>query len=159
MEYIVENVPYIGQKDGATCWNAAYRMMLKWKSKDESAADRLPNDAQMRERGILDQEFAACRGAVGLISSTYTGFQTADDIKSKLESYGPIWVSGDYCEGKYKHIVILRGVRDPFIGDAEVYLNDPYSAFRYGLAKPRWMPLKTFVSKLNKVPYACQHWF
>ncbi|MCC6366100.1 MAG: C39 family peptidase [Bryobacterales bacterium] len=157
MEYIIE-VPYIAQETNATCWNAAYKMMLKYKNKPVSAADSLPNDAQMRERGILDPEFPVCRGALGLSSSTYKGFATVDDIKYKLETYGPIWVSGNYCEGRYKHIVVLRGVRDPWIGDAEVCVNDPYSGFRYGLIKPRWIALDTFVKKMNSAAFSCQHW-
>lgn len=158
MEYIVQNVPYIAQPTGATCWNAAYKMMLKYRGKSESLADSLPNDALMRERGILDREFALCRQNLGLSSSTHTGFQTVDAIKTKLEMYGPIWVSGDYCEGRYKHILILRGIKDPLIGDAEVYVNDPYSGFRYGLIQPRWLNFKRFVERMNKVPFACQHW-
>jgi hypothetical protein len=158
MEYIVPDVPYIGQPDEATCWNAAYKMMLKYKGKNVTTADSLPNDKMMRERGILDGEFLACRSALGLCSSTYKGFQTVEDIASKLKSYGPIWVSGRYCDGKYKHIVVLRGIKDPLFGDAEVYLNDPWSAFRYGLAKPRWLSLKSFTSKMNDAAYSCQHW-
>lgn len=157
MEYIVNNVPYISQGAVETCWNAAYKMMLKYKGRDESAADRLPNDQKMRERGILDGEFHACRDALGLTSSVYTGFQTVDDLKYKLESYGPIWVSGFYCEG-HKHIWIVRGVKDPLIGEAEVYINDPWSGFKYGLAKPRWVSFKTFKDKMNPVSFACQHW-
>jgi len=61
MEYIIE-VPYIAQETNATCWNAAYKMMLKYKNKPVSGADSLPNDAQMRERGILDPEFPVCPG-------------------------------------------------------------------------------------------------
>ncbi|MCA9127720.1 MAG: C39 family peptidase [Planctomycetales bacterium] len=158
MEYLVEGVPYIAQPTATTCWNAAYKMMLKYKGKSELAADSLPNDEQMRKRGILDAEFVACRQKIGLTSSTYKAFLTADDIKTKLQTYGPIWVSGTYCESAYKHIVVLRGVRSPWIGDDEVYINDPYSGFKYGLDKPRWFPLDKFVSKINKVDFCCQHW-
>lgn len=159
MEYIVPDVPYIQQPDEATCWMAAYKMMLKYKGKSESAAESLPNHKMMRERGILDGEFLQCRSALGLISSVYTGFQSIDDIESKLKSYGPIWVSGRYCDGRYKHIVVLRGIRKQFLSDPEVYLNDPWSGFRYGLAKPRWLSLKSFTEKMNQSSYSCQHWF
>ena len=158
MEYIVPDVPYIGQKTPATCWNAAYKMMLKWKRREESNADSLPNEAAMRERGILDSEFLLCREKLGLTSSVASGFQTAEDIETKLNMYGPIWVSGDYCEGKYKHILILRGVRDPWVGAAEVFVNDPYSQFRYGLPHARWIDLKLFAKRMNKVHFSCQHW-
>jgi hypothetical protein len=159
MEYIIPDVPYIAQDTNATCWNAAYKMMLKYRKKPEAAADSLPNDALMRERGILDPEFPGCRAVLGLTSSTYKGFLNADDIAEKLKFYGPIWVSGDYCEARFKHIIVLRGVKNPLIGDAEVYVNDPYTGFRYGLSKPRWISLDTFINKINTASFSCQHWF
>ncbi|MBI4910710.1 MAG: hypothetical protein HY820_44260 [Acidobacteria bacterium] len=156
MEYTV-NVPYVAQKEIPTCWNAAYRMMLMYKGKDPSAADQLPNDKQMRDRGILDSEFLACRNKLGMTSSTYKAFATADQIEEKLKFYGAIWVSGTYCEG-HKHILILRGIKRPLIGSDEVLVNDPWSGFKYGLTKPRWIDLNTFVQKMNPVVGACQHW-
>ncbi len=158
---VTKTVKYIAQETEATCWKAAYKMMLNYKSGEqaESKANNLPNDAQMRERGILDSEFPACRGALGLSSSTYKAFLTADGIKEKLETYGPIWVSGDYCEGKYKHIVILCGIRDHWVDETEVMINDPWSGFKHGLNKPRWIPLSRFTDRMNKVSFACQHWF
>lgn len=121
-------------------------MMLKYKNKDEALAGRLPGDKEMRQRGTL-----------GLTSSTHKGFLTVTDLKSKLESYGPIWISGEYCGGK-KHIIVVRGVRDPWVGDPEVYINDPWSGFRYSLNNPRWISFKTFAGKINPVSFACQHW-
>ncbi len=156
MEYKIE-VPYVAQKDIPTCWNAAYKMMLLYKGKDPTAADRLPNDKQMRDRGILDSEFMACRNQLGLSSSTYTAFASAEQIEEKLKSYGPIWVSGTYCEG-HKHILVVRGVRSPFIGADEVWVNDPWSGFKFGLVQPRWIDLKNFVQRMNPVTAACQHW-
>ena len=48
------DVDYIKQETPTTCWNAGYKMMLRWTCMYESMADKLPNDKQMRERGILD---------------------------------------------------------------------------------------------------------
>lgn len=160
MEYIVNNVPYIAQPTKTTCWNAAYKMMLAYKGKSKSPADSLPNDAEMRKRGILDSEFCRCRNKLGLTSSTYTAFLTAEAIKEKLAMYGPIWVSGKYCESSYKHIVVLVGVKSPpILFQDEVLINDPYSGFATSLNRARWIPLKRFVDRINKVAFSCQHWF
>jgi hypothetical protein len=134
-------------------------MMLKHKGKSQSIADSLPNDTEMRKRGIYDSEFARCRNAVGLTSSTYTAFLSAAAIEEKLKMYGPIWVSGRYCESSYKHIVVVVGVKSPlaFFRD-EVLINDPYSGFTTSLNKARWIPLERFVERINKVAFACQHW-
>lgn len=157
-DYYVEGVPYIAQATGETCWNAAYKMMLKYKKLSDSVADTLPNDSAMRTRGILDSEFAICRNALNLSSSTYKGFLTLDNVYDKLKSYGPIWVSGEYCESSFKHIVVLRGISNPIFGEAEVCINDPYSGFKHGWSKPRWIPFSRFIDRINKVNYACQHW-
>lgn len=158
MEYIVNNVPYVAQKDETTCWNAAYRMMLKYKSgKDPDAADRLPDAEKMKVSGIMDGQFLACRAALGLTSSTYKAFLTVEGIKDKLDYYGPIWVSGNYCSG-HKHILVVRGVRDPIIGEAEVYVNDPYRGYKSGVNEPKWVSLSYFKNNINPVSYACQHW-
>lgn len=157
MEFTLTNVPYIAQQDDQTCWNAAYKMMLRYKDKSgnsDGAADSLPNVAQMRERGILDAEFPYCRNKLGLCSSTYKGFLETEDIIWKLKAYGPIWVSGDYCEKMFKHIIVVTGANDD-----EVICNDPYSGFRYGLVTPRKIPMRQFVSKINRVEFSCQHWF
>jgi ABC-type bacteriocin/lantibiotic exporter with double-glycine peptidase domain len=158
MEYVIEGVPYIAQPTNATCWLASYQMMLAYKGKETSRAESLPNDIKMRERGILNGEFPICREALGMTSSTFKGFQSVDSIRLKLELYGPIWVSGNYCDGTFKHIVVLIGIKDPWIGDASVCINDPYSGYKYGLSKSRWIPLDRFVKKMNQVAFACQHW-
>jgi len=85
MEYTIKKVPYISQNSATTCWNAAYKMMLDYKGKSKSVADSLPNDAAMRMRGIFDSEFLKCRQAVGLTSSTYQAFLSAEAIESKLK--------------------------------------------------------------------------
>lgn len=158
MEFTVKNVPYMAQKTGATCWNAAYKMMLAYKGKDQKAADKLPNDKEMRKRGIYDSEFAQCRNKLGMTSSTYTAFLSAKQIEEKLRMYGPIWVSGRYCESNFKHIVVLIGIRVPLVGKDEVLINDPYSGFATSLNKARWIPLERFVKKINRVAFSCQHW-
>ena len=157
-DYYVDDVPYFAQETSTTCWNAAYKMMLKYKDKPTSYSEVLPNHVQMRSRGILDSEFASCRDSLGLSSSTYKGLLTLDGIRDKLEMYGPIWVSGQYCESSFKHIVVLRGVRDPWYCEAEVCINDPYSGFVGAKSEPRWIPFKRFVAKINAVQCACQHW-
>ena len=159
MEYIVENVPYIAQKTATTCWNAAYKMMLAYKGKSKRKADRLPRDKQMRKRGILDSEFASCRNAIGLTSTVYTAFSSAEKIKERLEMYGPIWVSGKYCGSQYKHIIVLIGVKSPILSRDEVLINDPYSGFSTSLNRSRWIPLSRFIKKINKASFSCQHWF
>ncbi len=69
-------------------------MMLRYKARKESLADELPNDAAMRQRGILDQEFPICRNALGLSSTRYQAFKTVAGLKNMLERYRPIWCSG-----------------------------------------------------------------
>jgi hypothetical protein len=44
------------------------------------------------------------------------------------------------------------------VGEAEVYINDPYRAFSGGYAEPKWVSMKWFIEKMNPVDYACQHW-
>lgn len=155
-DYIVNNVPYIAQNTYETCWLAAYKMMLGYRSKAAELAERLPNHQAMRREGILDAQLPICRKALDLCSSTYTGFRDADDIESKLQKYGPIWVSGFYAKG-HKHIVVLRGVRGSG-SDAEVLVNDPQTGMNITTPKPEWWPLGWFANRLNPVPYACQHW-
>ncbi|MCZ2154260.1 MAG: hypothetical protein LC114_10255 [Bryobacterales bacterium] len=163
MEYIVD-VPYIQQPDQRTCWNAGYKMMLAYKGKDQSLADNLPNDALMRERGILDTEFPVCRDKLGLTSSIYTAFNDPKVLKDKLKWYGPIWVSGFYCDD-YKHIIVVRGIRIPWYSDEDdvtnwqVYVNDPYRSLAGAHGRPAWWSFTRFANKMNKVPFACQHWF
>jgi hypothetical protein len=159
MEYTLSNITYIAQPDDKTCWLAAYKMMLKYKGKPEVAAETLPNDTDMRQRGILDGEFLQCRTALGLCSSTYKGFLTVSDIEGKLKSYGPIWVSGKYCAGKYKHIVVVCGVRDTLLDGQQVYIADPWSGYVGARSAPRWIDLSTFKTNINQVPFSCQHWF
>lgn len=158
MEYIVKGVPYIAQKTGQTCWNAAYKMMLAYKKKSQSAADKLPNDKEMRKRGIYDSEFADCRDKLGLASFTYTALLSAAVIKEKLEMFGPIWVSGRYCGSRNKHIVVLVGISVPLVGEDKVLINDPYSGYSTSLNKARWIPLERFTERINRVTYSCQHW-
>jgi hypothetical protein len=155
-EYTVD-VDYLAQPDQKTCWNASYKMMLKYKKKVESLADSLPNDTEMRDRGILDSEFLSCRTSLGLSSTSYSCFKKAEDILAKLQTYGPIWVSGTYCDG-HKHIVVLRGVREGYFSKPEVYVNDPYRGMTGAAARPAWWSLSYFAANLNPVAYACQHW-
>lgn len=164
MEYIVD-VPYIQQPDQRTCWNASYKMMLKYKGKDESLADSLPNDAKMRERGILDSEFSTCRDKLGLTSSMFKVFKTPESLKERLEWYGPIWVSGYWAgENDHKHIVVIRGISIPWYASSsdlsnwKVYVNDPFRALAGGKGKPSWWSFTRFAYKLNEVPFCCQHW-
>ncbi len=155
-DYIVPNVPYIPQKTYETCWLAAYKMLLAWKGRPQEMAESLPNHQIMRRDGILDSQFLACRTALGLMSSTYTGFRDADAIEGKLQSYGPIWVSGTYAKG-HKHIVVLRGVRGSG-NDAEVLINDPQTGMNISNPKDDWWPISWFSNRLNPVAFACQHW-
>lgn len=162
VEYIVD-VPYLKQPDQRTCWNACYKMMLAYKGKDQSAADSLPNDAKMRDRGILDSEFSTCRDKLGLTSSMYKAFQTPQSLRERLEWYGPIWVSGFYCDDN-KHVIVVRGIQIPWyssssdISNWQVYVNDPYRALTGADGKPAWWSFSRFARKLNEVPFACQHW-
>lgn len=158
MEYIVEDVPYIQQPDQITCWNACYKMMLKYKQKAETDADNLPNDAEMRTRGILDSEFATCRNKLGLSSTTYKALMTPEGLKEKLETYGPIWCSGFWAD-THKHIVVVRGVRTNWTSDPEVYVNDPYRGLSGAKGRPSWWTWSRFEKLINPVSYACQHWF
>jgi hypothetical protein len=159
IDELTVNVKYISQPDAQTCWNASYKMMLNYKkgASDEARADSLPNDSAMRSRGILDGEFSACRNALGLSSSVYTGFQTASAVKDKLEMYGPIWCSGFWAEG-HKHIIIVRGIREGYISAAEIFVNDPIRGYKGAEARGAWWPFTRYVNHLNPVPFACQHW-
>jgi ABC-type bacteriocin/lantibiotic exporter with double-glycine peptidase domain len=157
MEYIVEGVPYYQQPDQRTCWNASYKMILAYGCRKVGLADELPNNAKMRERGILDSEFPICRNALGLTSTRYTALKTVDGLKNALELYGPIWCSGFWCDGA-KHIVIVRGIREGVFSKPEVYVNDPYRAITGAEGRPSWWTFSRFSAYLNPVPFACQHW-
>jgi hypothetical protein len=157
-DYEVDYVKYFSQEEETTCWEAAYKMMLYYKNKAESNVLFLPNREKMRERGILDSEFVRCRNNLGLCSSSFTGFLSREDIRSKLIMYGPIWVCGRYCASKYKHIVVLIGVRGSDDSSAQVCINDPWSAYCGGAPKERWIPFKSFTGNINRVPFSCQHW-
>ena len=87
------DVDYIKQETPTTCWNAGYKMMLRWTCMYESMADNLPNDKQMRDRGILDVEFLTCRRKLGLQSANYEDLGTPDGLAKILEEHGPIWVA------------------------------------------------------------------
>jgi hypothetical protein len=157
-EYIVDKVPYVSQENPRVCWKASYKMMLGWKDgKVQSAADSLPGKEEMEKRGILDSEFLPCRQALGLSSTTYTVFQDLEKLTNALKMYGPIWVSGFFADGN-KHIMVLRGAREGYISDPEVYVNDPFRGWSGAEARPSWWAFSKFKSKLNPVSYACQHW-
>ena len=157
MEYTVD-CPYIPQPDQRTCWHASYKMLLRYRGADESLADRLPDADKMREDGIMDSQFHTCRDFLGLNSTRYTYLKEFDHLKTLLEMYGPIWVSGFYASG-HKHIVILRGVRSPwYSSDEEVYINDPYRGITGAEARPAWWSFSYFKRNINPVQFACQHW-
>lgn len=165
MEYTVD-VPYIKQETSTTCWNASYKMMLRYNSMYESMADQLPHDAEMRERGILDSEFGTCRSKLGLTSSSYNDLSTADSLQAVLQEHGPIWCAGlwatdfsskDKEKPEFKHIVVIRGVRTHWIDPPDVYVNDPYRGY-HGNAEPSWWSWSHFWGKLHKVSQNCQHW-
>ncbi len=162
MSQIDENtvdVKYIQQADPRTCWNAGYKMMLNYKGGAgwEPRADGLPNDTEMRDRGIYDSEFATCRNALGLSSSVYTGFKTASAINDKITMYGPIWCSGFWADG-HKHVIVLCGVREGYFSSAEVLVNDPGRGLAGAQGRSAWWSLGRFANHLNPVSYACQHW-
>lgn len=155
-EYIVSDVPYIAQNTYETCWLASYKMMLAWKGKSKELAEQLPDHRKMRQEGIMDAQLLGCRKALNLSSSTYTGFRDEEAIESKLQKYGPIWVSGFFASG-HKHIVVLYGVRGSG-SKAQVLINDPQTGMSITNPKPDWWSLGWFANRLNEVPYACQHW-
>jgi len=152
-------VNYIAQPDEQTCWYASYKMMLDYQSMGAwvGRADHLPNIAQMKQRGIYDSELATCRNSVGMSSTTYKSFLTADSVADMLDMYGPIWCSGFWAEG-HKHIVVLRGIREGYFSAPEVYVNDPRRALHGAAAWGAWWSFDKFVKNLNRVPFAFQHW-
>jgi Papain-like cysteine protease AvrRpt2 len=159
------DVDYIKQETPTTCWNAGYKMMLRWTCMYESMADNLPNDKQMRDRGILDGEFLTCRRRLGLQSANYEDLGTPDGLAKILEEHGPIWVAGYWAtdftmKGKpdFKHIVIIRGVKTHVFSEDEVYVNDPYRGYSGAAAAPSWWGWSRFWNKLHKVPDNCQYW-
>jgi hypothetical protein len=156
---LIITVKYMKQADQKTCWNASYKMMLNYKKgvAGESEADNLPNDTEMRDRGIYDSEFPTCRNALKMSSTVYSGFKTASGINDKLTMYGPIWCSGFWADG-HKHIVVLCGVREGYISAPEVFVNDPARALSGAQGRGAWWSLGKFANHLNPVPYACQHW-
>src|SRR4051794_39118857 len=139
IDELIIDVKYIQQPDQQTCWNASYKMMLNYSNgvAGESRADNLPNDAAMRDRGILDSEFVTCRNALALSSTVYTGFKTASSVNDKLTMYGPIWCSGFWANG-HKHVIVLRGVREGYISAPEVYVNDPQRGLSGAEGRGAW---------------------
>ncbi len=157
MEYVVD-CPYIAQPDQTSCWNASYKMLLRYRGWDEGLADSLPEADKMHEDGIMDSQFHTCRDYIGLASTRYTYLKEFDNLKQVLEMYGPIWVSGFYAGG-HKHIVVLRGVRSPwYSSDQDVYINDPYRGITGAEARPAWWSFSYFKRNINPVAFACQHW-
>jgi hypothetical protein len=159
IDELIINVNYMQQADPRTCWNAGYKMMLNYKNgvAGESRADNLPNDTAMRDRGIYDSEFAACRNSLGLSSTVYTGFKTASSVNDKLAMYGPIWCSGFWADG-HKHIIVLRGVREGYTSSPEVFVNDPGRGLAGAEGRGAWWSFGRFANHLNPVSFACQHW-
>lgn len=147
-------VPYEGQATISTCWRACYRMLVGWKGKDRSIVDKLPNISKMLSRGILDSEFAACRDQLGLSSTRYTFFGTVSNVAHMVSTYGPIWVSGFYCNGS-KHIVLVTGVN---VDEKTIRVNDPWRSFTGAKGKPSWWGHGYFYKNINPVSFACQHW-
>lgn len=157
MEYILD-VPYVAQDDYTTCWKAGYKMMLMWKGSPPEAADHLPNASSMETDGIMDWQLPVCRHALQLSSTDYRAFLTEDGMTDKLQRYGPIWCSGFWAKKKHKHIVVVRGIRTHWVGDPDLYVNDPYQAFNGGRACGTWWTWESFTKLINPVAYACQHW-
>src|ERR1051325_7693950 len=113
MSFEVEG-PYIKQDTPRTCWNAAYKMMLRYAGKSESQADRLPRDAEMRDRGIYNVEFPICKISLGLKSCDSSVVSTPEDLEAQLYEFGPLWCAGYYCPDlstkngpDYKHVVVV----------------------------------------------------
>jgi Papain-like cysteine protease AvrRpt2 len=165
MASVEVDVPYIAQTTPTTCWNAGYKMMLRWTCMYESMADTLPNDKLMRQRGILDSDFAPCRMRLGMGSANWEDLSTPDGLAKQLEDHGPIWCAGFWAtdftlkdKPDFKHIVIIRGVKTHIIGDDEVYVNDPYRGYSGAAAAPSWWSWSRFWNKLHKVPQNCQYW-
>jgi hypothetical protein len=153
--YECPNTYYVGQSTKETCWRAAYEMLLRYKGMDPKLADNLPNNSDMRTRGILDSEFAGCAKALGLGGIRYTYFKAIENLDWALRTCGPIWVSGFYCDG-YKHIVCVKGVD---VDDAKVLVNDPWRTFTGAKAKTVEWSFSYFANNLNPVPWACQLWY
>ena len=163
MSYEVE-VPYIKQDTPRTCWNAAYKMMLKYAGKNDSLADRLPHDTEMRDRGIYNAEFPICKSTLGLRSCDTNSVSTPDALEAQIYEFGPLWCAGYYCPdlsvkngGDYKHVVVVRGVQTHWFSEAEVLVNDPYRGY-IAQARPSWWSWSRFWANLLKVPHNCQYW-
>jgi hypothetical protein len=158
------DVPYIKQDTPTTCWNASYKMMLRWTHLYESMADQLPHDTEMRERGILDSEFGTCRVKLGLKSASCNDLSTPEGIQAILEAHGPIWCAGYWAtdfdskdKPDFKHIVVVRGIQTHWFSAPEVFVNDPYRGY-HGNATPSWWSWSHFWGKLHKVSQNCQYW-
>jgi hypothetical protein len=157
-------VPYIKQEDPRWCWNAAYKMMLKYQGKAETLADGLPHDKEMRERGIYDSEFPTCKNWLGLRSVDPSRVSTAQALEAQLYEFGPLWCAGYYCPDlsvkngqDYKHVVVVTGVQTHWFGEAEVVVNDPYRGY-IAQARPTTWSWSRFWVNLLKVPHNCQFW-
>ena len=157
-------VPYIKQDTERTCWNAAYKMMLRYVGKDESLADRLPKNSEMRNRGIYDSEFPDGKMWLGLRSCPTNTVSTPDALEAQLYEYGPLWCAGYYCPdltikngADYKHVVVIRGIETHWFKEATVLVNDPYRGY-IAQARPSEWSWSRFWVNLLKVPNNCQFW-
>jgi hypothetical protein len=154
-EYECPHSYYVGQSTKETCWRAAYEMLLRHKAGDPQKAFNLPNAAQMSTRGILDSEFATCAKELGLGGIRYTYFQAIENLEHALRNWGPIWVSGFYCEGA-KHVVCVKGID---VDDEKVLVNDPWRSYTGAKGKAVQWSFSYFAKNINPVPWSCQLWY
>ena len=148
------NAFYVPQKAPTTCWKAGYEMMIRYKGGDPKLTDSLPNHAQMVQRGIMDSEFSDCAKHIGLGTVSHSWFQQFNNMVHAIRSWGPVWCSGFFLEGK-KHIIVVKGVN---IDDQEIEYNDPWRAFTGALPKSTWRPFSWFAKNVNPVAGSCQVW-
>jgi len=150
-----------GQFNTTTCWLACYRMLYRWKDRDEGkilgkleAAGLSVKD--LRARGIDPRELPTAGSALGMCGwdGRLAKAWDLEQIVYLLHDYGPLFFTWDY--GSSGHALLIVGF-DSRNQQFKVY--NPYNRFEVGTVDVEWMTADMFRSKLLKARWALQAWW
>ena len=153
--YEVPRTYYIGQSTVATCWRACYEVMIRYAVGDPKTAYTLPDHKRMEKSGIKDPHFPVCAKALGLGGIRWHWFKDIENMNHALRCWGPVWVSGFYCDG-HKHVVVVKGID---LDEKHILVIDPWRGYVGAKGKAVEWSFSYFRNRINPVPWSCQLWY
>ena len=101
-ESVSGNVPIRAQPSGMTCWATVTTMLLSWRDGTaysiDDAMDAIGSKWERKfhnNNGLLASEKQSFLNDAGLVAEPPATNYGVDQFRSMLESYGPLWVTGD----------------------------------------------------------------